>query len=63
MARYPVTVGGDKMVKFKGSRVLTKAESPLECKQLEGKTHVRLVFVTGGLTDHPPRPPRFAQSL
>lgn len=33
MARYAVTIGGDRTFKFKESRVLTKAESPLEYKQ------------------------------
>lgn len=35
--RQPITLEGDRILKFTGSRVLIKAESPFDCKQLEGK--------------------------
>lgn len=61
-ARYAMTLGGDRTFKLKGSRVLTKAESALDHKYLEGETHIHSELVSGGLTDHPPRPPCFAHS-
>lgn len=44
------------MLKVRGSRALTKAESPLDFKQREGKTHAQLMSGMGahGLTTQAP---------